>query len=92
MISTLYEPFRHWSDGGSVWILSDMHFDDPDCKRMDPDWITPEEQIKIINAHVQKNDTFVCLGDVGEAKYIKQTIHRMTIDRAILKKESKGEQ
>ena len=22
MIPTLYEPFRHWSDGGSVYILS----------------------------------------------------------------------
>lgn len=28
MILTLYEPFRHWSDGGSVYILSDLHFDD----------------------------------------------------------------
>ncbi|MBP3507937.1 MAG: hypothetical protein J6K43_16260 [Lachnospiraceae bacterium] len=32
MIPTLYEPFRHWSDGGSVYILSDLHFDDEDCK------------------------------------------------------------
>lgn len=23
MIPTLYEPFRHWSEGGSVFILSD---------------------------------------------------------------------
>ena len=43
MIPTLYEPFRHWSDGGSVYILSDLHFDDEDCKFMSPDWITPEE-------------------------------------------------
>jgi len=28
MIPTLYEPFRHWSEGGSVYILSDLHFDD----------------------------------------------------------------
>ena len=28
MILTLYEPFRHWSDGGSVYILSDLYFDD----------------------------------------------------------------
>ena len=28
MILTLYEPFRHWSDDGSVYILSDLHFDD----------------------------------------------------------------
>ena len=72
MISTLYEPFRHWSETGSVYILSDLHFDDHDCKLMDPDWITPEEQIAIINNLVQKNDTFVCLGDVGKAEYVSQ--------------------
>ena len=63
MITTLYEPFRHWSEGGSVYILSDLHFADSDCKLMDPNWITPEEQIEIINIMVGKGDTFVCLGD-----------------------------
>ena len=58
MIPTLYEPFRHWSDGGSVYILSDLHFDDEDCKFMSPDWITPEEQLSVINGIVMKNDTF----------------------------------
>ena len=61
MIPTLYEPFRHWSDGGSVYILSDLHFDDEDCKLMSPDWITPEEQLSVINGIVMKNDTFICL-------------------------------
>ena len=28
MIPTLYEPFRHWSEKGSVYILSDLHFDE----------------------------------------------------------------
>ena len=72
MISTLYEPFRHWSEKGSVYILSDMHFDDDDCKFMDPGWITPREQIDIINKTIMKNDTFVCLGDVGRPEYIKE--------------------
>lgn len=70
MIPTLYEPLRHWSEGGSVFILSDLHFDDDDCKLMDPDWISPEEQISIINKSVAKGDTFVCLGDVGNPKYL----------------------
>lgn len=70
MIPTLYEPFRHWSATGSVYILSDTHFDDVDCRLMAPDWITPQEQIDIINGLVKKNDTFVCLGDVGKADYI----------------------
>lgn len=70
MILTLYEPFRHWSDGGSVYILSDLHFDDEDCRLMNPGWVTPEKQIAIINKTVGKGDTFICLGDVGNAKYI----------------------
>ena len=60
MIPTLYEPFRHWSEGGSVYILSDLHFGDEDCKFMSPDWISPQEQIFIINGVVMKNDTFIC--------------------------------
>ncbi len=35
MIATLYEPFRHWSENGSVYILSDTHFGDADCKTID---------------------------------------------------------
>lgn len=72
MIPGLYEPFRHWAAGGSVYILSDMHFGDKDCKLMDEDWVTPGEQVKIINSAVKKCDTFVCLGDVGNAEYIGQ--------------------
>lgn len=71
ILQTLYELFRHWSENGSVYVLSDLHFDDADCKYMSPDWITPQEQIAIINRMVMKNDTFVCLGDVGKAEYIK---------------------
>lgn len=32
MIASLYQVFRHWSDNGSVYIISDTHFDDSDCK------------------------------------------------------------
>ena len=74
MIPTLYEPFRHWSATGSVYILSDLHFDDDDCKLMDPNWIMPKEQIEIINSKVNKSDTFVCLGDVGKADYVAEKI------------------
>lgn len=67
MITTLYEPFRHWSEGGSV----DLHFDDWDCKLMDSVWITPQEQIDIINRTVMKNDTFICLVCPDYVKEIK---------------------
>ena len=49
MIKTLYPIFQHWSEKGSVYLLSDTHFADSDCKLMDPDWITPEEQINQVN-------------------------------------------
>lgn len=49
MIPTLYEPFRHWSEKGSVYILSDLHFDDADCKFMSLDWRDFQE---IILMHV----------------------------------------
>ena len=79
MIPLLYEPFRHWSEGGSIYILSDLHFDDFDCRLMDPTWITPQEQIAIINKTIMKNDTFICLGDVGKAKYVKEINARKKI-------------
>ncbi len=72
MIPTLYEPFRHWSEGGAVYILSDLHFANGDCKIMDPMWITPQEQLEIINNVIKKNDTFICLGDVGNPKYVNE--------------------
>ena len=73
MIDILYEPFRHWSDGGSVWLLSDLHLGDEDCKLMDQDWIEPEEQIRIINRMVNRSaDTFVCLGDVGRPEWAEK--------------------
>lgn len=70
MIESLYEPFRHWAATGSVYLLGDTHFDDADAHRMDPDMISVEEQLDIINSTVRKNDTFICLGDVGDPKYI----------------------
>ena len=79
MIPTLYEPVRHWSDGGSVYILSDLHFDDDDCQYMNPGWITPQEQVVIINNMVMKNDTFVCLGDIGNPEYLKDIKARKKI-------------
>ena len=72
MIKTLYEIFQHWSAKGSVYLLSDLHLDDDDCLLMDPDWIPPEEQIWIINNKVTRNDTFICLGDVGSSYYAAQ--------------------
>lgn len=71
MIKTLYPIFQKWSEKGSVYIMSDTHFGDSDCKLMNPDWPVPEEYIKKIN-NISKNDTIIHLGDVGNPKWIAQ--------------------
>ena len=90
MIPTLYESFRHWSAAGSVYIISDTHFDDPDCTIMNPDWITPEEQIRRINSVVTKNDTLIHLGDVGNPEWMKQVKSQYRV--LILGNHDKGKQ
>ena len=72
MLPQLYKKFQDWSAKGSVWVYSDPHFGDSDCKIMDPNWITPEEQVKKINDKVKKGDTLIILGDIGNSEYIKR--------------------
>ena len=72
MINTLYKTFQRWSEKGSVFIISDTHFEDADCKLMNPDWPSPEEQVKKIKELVHRNDTLIHLGDVVNPEYIKQ--------------------
>lgn len=71
MIKTLYPCFQHWSAKGSVWIISDTHFDDPDCKLMDPRWLSPAEHLDRLK-HITKSDTLIHLGDVGNPEYLNQ--------------------
>ena len=79
MIPSLYKPFKKWAETGSIYILSDLHFDDADCRLMDRNWISPHMQIERINSVVGKNDTFVCLGDVGKAEYVSSIKARLKI-------------
>lgn len=72
MIDTLYPTFRWWSDGGSVYITSDTHFDDPDCKLMNPNWPSPEDAVKKIKELVHRPDTLIHLGDVGDPSYMNK--------------------
>lgn len=62
-----------------MYIISDLHFADSNCKLIDPNWVTPEEQVDIINKAVLKNDTFICLGDVGDPKYVPMVKARKKI-------------
>ena len=70
MIPSLYQQFRYWT--ASLHIFSDPHFEDADCNLMDPDWITPEEQVARINRMVMPLDTLILLGDIGNPGYVKQ--------------------
>lgn len=72
MIACLYEPFKHWSAKGSVYIFSDPHFNDPDTHIMNPVWIDAESQIWLLNSRVHKNDTLVLLGDIGDPECAKR--------------------
>ena len=72
MIKSLYPKFQSWAAKGAIWIISDPHFDDPDCKIMNPNWPDPETYIKNIKPRIGKNDTLICLGDVGNPKYFNR--------------------
>ena len=72
MLPQLYESFQRWSDGGTIWLYSDPHFDDADCKAISAEWPSPEEQIAKINKKVHKGDTLIILGDIGNPEYIKR--------------------
>ena len=72
MIPTLYDKFKPWSERGSVYIISDTHFEDEDCLLMDKNWITPQEHINRIKKCVHKNDTLIHLGDVGNPEWMNQ--------------------
>ena len=71
MIDSLYEKFQSWSAKGSIYIISDTHFDDIDCKYMDLNWIDPIEQVKRLRV-ASKNDVLIHLGDVGDPKYLRE--------------------
>lgn len=70
MIDSLYDKFKHWSAKGSVWVFSDPHFDDDDCKLMDPNWISPADQVERINKYVYPTDTLILLGDIGNPAFV----------------------
>ena len=65
MILTLYPIFREWSKSGSVYVISDPHFYDHDRALMGYE-ISEEDQIEILKKRCHKNDTLICLGDVGD--------------------------
>lgn len=80
MIKSLYPLFLKWCEKGSIWIISDTHFEDSDCKFMDPYWLEPQVHLELLKKYIHKNDTFIHLGDVGNPEYIdKIKAHKVLI-------------
>lgn len=71
MIESLYEPFRHWSAAGSVWLYSDPHFSDEKL-RLGLGRPSDEIQVERINKYVGRKDTLIILGDVGNPEPVLQ--------------------
>lgn len=70
MIEQLYKCFQHWSEKGTVWVYSDPHFNDEEAAGYGR--ISDEEQLKLINSKVGKNDTIIILGDIGDLSYARR--------------------
>lgn len=68
----LYKQFDHWYKGGTIWLFSDPHFNDPETKEQNPDWPDADEIVKSINYNLSKHDTIIFLGDIGDVEYIKK--------------------
>ena len=66
----LYRQFEHWYHGGTIWIYSDPHFGDEDNESRG--WPSDDEQVESINECVNKNDTIIFLGDIGDIEPIKK--------------------
>lgn len=52
--------------------MSDTHFEDPDCFLMNPGWVSPQEQVNIINKYVMPSDTLILLGDIGNPIWMNE--------------------
>lgn len=74
MIAGLYDIFKHWSEKGTCWLISDTHFNDEELyvgtkkiERADAD-----EYVKLINSKVGRKDVLIHLGDVGDLEAMKK--------------------
>ena len=70
MIKTLYPCFQSWTEKGSIYLISDTHFNDDDRFLMGYNISTPE-QFYILKNACHKNDTLIHLGDVGNPEWMQ---------------------
>lgn len=72
MYKGLYDIFKHYYHGGSIYLYSDPHFADEEMKYLRKNYIGDDEQVKRIRSKVGKADTIIFLGDIGDIEYIKK--------------------
>ena len=72
MYKHLYDTFKRWYCGGSVYFYSDPHFADDEMKYLRKNYIGDDEQVKAINHKIGKNDTWICLGDINDLEYVRK--------------------
>ena len=71
----LYEEImKRWlKPNGTLWVISDTHFNDPNSKELRGDaYPGDEEVVKLINSKVGKKDTLILLGDVGDISFVRK--------------------
>ena len=69
----VYDTFNKlWSDYQTVWIISDLHFNEDDLKAGFPNRPSDDELVKKINAKVGRRDVLLVLGDIGDIEFAKQ--------------------
>lgn len=69
----VYDTFNKlWNDYQTVWIISDLHFNEEDLKAGFPNRPSDDELVKRINAKVGRRDVLLILGDCGDLEYVKQ--------------------
>lgn len=72
MIAGLYKLFDHWHKEGTVFIISDTHFSDPDLIAGVENRPSDEELARAINSKMGRCDTLIHLGDVGDVELVKK--------------------
>lgn len=74
MIKHLYDELaKRWYHGGTIYVFSDPHFGDLESHAFrGEEYPGDEEVVKRINSKVNKNDTIIFLGDIGDLSYIKK--------------------
>ena len=71
-IAGLYPFTNRWHAEGTLWCISDTHFNDEDLALGIQCRPNADELVKAINTKVGRRDTLLHLGDVGDIEYVKQ--------------------